>query len=440
MATTHLGPRANLTPPRTRWLDIWLAGIVVLYLGVSSFALTAFGLQYGGTGGAAWEKIHPATLLAGLLVMLVAVLKRNPLTAFAAVLAARPTIVAYVCGIGLLIGHAIFVAGVPFTTFIDTFLAAAVVFLLLRDVDAHLRRNLALLVHVMVLANALLGIAEFSFGFRLTPLDIGMEVLESEWRSSALFGHPLSNALLTGSYIVLLMSGGARDLPVWIRPLAFLVAAAAMIVFGGRAATLFVLVFLAWYVARQAVSVLSGQPFNQHLVLVGLLGLPLLAGLVLMLAGAGFFERFLERFIDDQGSAATRVEMFALFRYFSWNDLLFGPDHAYLQTLMRHYGLDYGIESFWVSMILTHGILVSGLFFIVLGLFCFEVLRARPAGLSVMIYFFAVATASLSLSAKTTGFAVLIMMILLLLPGNVIDERVARPRLGRIWRPRLDVA
>lgn len=408
----------RLTPPGGALFSAALAAMTLVFLIISPFALIEFGWQYGESGGSALEKIHPATLLTAFLVLLVAVTQGNPLVALGEALASHPRIAAYLVAVILLMAHALFVVGLPFTVFIDTFIGPALVFLLMLDLDETRRRQLALLVHVLFFANTIIGIAEFGLGFRLTPLHIEGELLEEEWRSSALMGHPLSNAMLTGSYMVLLLSGGARDLPVWLKPVLFLVAGAGMVVFGGRAATGLVLLFVIWHVVQRAFAVLSGAHFDPRLVLAGLVGVPILLGAVLVLADAGFFDRFVSRLFDDHGSAGTRLAMFELFGHLSWTSLLFGPDHAHIASLMRHYGLDYGIESFWISMILSHGIIASVVFFLALLLFCLEVVRARPRALAVIIYFFAVASASLSLSAKTPSFSVLILMILLLLPGS----------------------
>jgi hypothetical protein len=89
------------------------------------------------------------------------------------------------------------------------------------------------------------------------------------------------------------------------------------------------------------------------------------------------------------------------------------------------------------------------MFFGGLLLFCIEVVKSRPACLSVMLYFFAVASASLSLSAKTQGFSMLIVMILVLLPqvrrGSVATAgshpQDPHPQANqRAGRPRLQVA
>jgi hypothetical protein len=433
-----------LTPPSGPLFGGLLALLIILFIAISPYLLIESGWNYGETGGSPLEKIHPATLLAAFLVLLTGCTSANPLVPLVNAFAAHPNIVFYLVTVALIMMHALLVVGLPFTVFIDTFIGPVLVFLLLADIDESRRRRLAWLVHGLFLANALLGLAEFGFGFRLTPLHVEGETLEEEWRASAFIGHPLSNAMLTGSYMVLLLSGGARDLPTCLKPVLFLIAGAGMVVFGGRAATALIVLFMAWHVVRRAFEVLSGKPFDPTLVLIGLIGLPVLAGGILILADFGFFDRFLSRFVDDQGSAGTRVEMFALFAHLSWAEILLGPNADFIHAMMRHYGLDYGIESFWVSVVLSHGLIVACVFFFGLFLFCLDVARARPAALSVMLYFFAVASASLSLSAKTQGFAVLIVMIMVLLPpiptGRSVRGQIGAEGNQQAGRGRLQVA
>ncbi len=405
----------SLVPPSGGLFNAALGLMVVLLLTISALALTQLGWQYGETGGSALEKMHPGTLVAFGLLVMSALVRGNPMRAFGEALAAHPIVALYLLAVGLLMMHAIFIAGTPFTMFIDTFILPAVVFLLLRDIDDKRGRTLALLIHALFFLNALIGIAEFAGGFRLTALYIEGQVLEDEWRSSALLGHPLSNAMLTGTYMAVLLTGGMKDLPQWVRPIVFLMSAAGMVVFGGRAASAFIVLLIVMVGIGRFVNVLRGARFDPRMVLAGLIGVPILIGLIMTLGEAGFFEKFITRLTDDEGSASTRVEMFALFKHISWPDLIFGPDAAQIQTLMRHYGLDYGIESFWINMILSHGLIASCMFFPALLLFCWEVFKAAPGSLAAIVYFFAVASASLSLSAKTPSLAILVMIVLVLL-------------------------
>ncbi len=399
MRATALEP----TVPRPGRLNgLALAALALLMLALSPPALELMGWQYGETGGSALEKIHPATLLAALLLFAAAASRGNALTSLLETLEAHPGVVVYLAGIGLLIFDALYVVNLPFTTFIDTFLAPALVFLLLLELPERRGHTLALLIHAFFIANALIGIAEFAVGFRITPI-VAEGITLDEWRSSALLGHPLANAMLTGCYMIMLVAGGARDLPYWLRPVAFAISAVGMIVFGGRAATGFLLLFLAAGAVKRLFALLAGAKLDTRAVLFTLVALPLAALVVLALADAGFFDQFLGRFIDDEGSASTRIEMFELFRHVSWPDLLFGPDHNHIVTLMAIYGLEFGIECFWISMIFSHGVIVAGIFFVCLFCFCLEVMRRCGPGAAIsFLYFFAVASTSLSLSAKSS--------------------------------------
>ncbi len=405
----------SLSPPRGALFGIALAAIIVLLLTLSGLALTELGWNYGEAGGRALEKMHPGTLVAAAVLLLSAAMRGNPLTAFIRTLEAHPGIIVYFAGIAMLMAHAVFVAGLPFTVFIDTFVLPAIMFLLLRDISEERRQRLAWLVHALFAINAVLGIAEFTLGFRLTPLYVEGEVLEAEWRSSALLGHPLANAILTGCYIILLVKGGARDLPAMLRPVVFTLAAIGMVVFGGRAATALMLVAMAGIGLARATQILRGARFESRSLLIGLLMVPVVAVAIIALQQSGFFDQFLARIVDDEGSASTRVEMFELFKYLNWYDFLFGPDPRQIATLMAQYGLLYGIESFWVAMMLLHGLVVSFLFFGALFLFCREVvISAGPAAFAVFLYFFAVASTSVSLSAKSPVFAIMVMLTFLL--------------------------
>ena len=236
------GHSASLSPPDGTVFGCALALIIVSLLTISGLALTELGWNYGEAGGSALEKMHPGTLLAVATLLMAAAARGNPLTAFLAAFEGQPGIIVYFAGILVLMAHAAFVAGLPFTVFIDTFVLPAIIFLLFQDMPEERRRRLALLVHALFAINAMLGLAEFLLVFRMTPLYVEGEVLEAEWRSSAMLGHPLANAILTGCYMLMLIKGGARDLPAVLRPVAFVLAATGMVVFGGRAATAFVIV------------------------------------------------------------------------------------------------------------------------------------------------------------------------------------------------------
>jgi hypothetical protein len=259
----------------------------------------------------------------------------------------------------------------------------------------------------------------------LTPLVINGEVLEYETRATALLGHPLANAMVMGSYLLALAVGGGRDLPVFMRPLAFLVGAASMAVFGGRAATALLIAFLVLVASLGLLKVTRGRPFDTRNVLAGLVVVPLVALISIGLYDLGFFGTFLDRVADDAGSAETRVVMFDLFRHQNGHDLIFMPDPEILATWARLYGTELGIESFVIQYILTYGIIATAVFLPALFAFSWDVARhVRPGGGFVIVYFFIVATTSVGLSAKSPAFTILVLIVMVLMRKARSDEAV----------------
>lgn len=428
MTRTHPPLNAHF-PPDGRIPGLGLALVAIIFVIISPLALVSFGFNYDDAGGNPLEKVHPGTILAFGVLGISALYVRNPLTGLLNALVAYPGTLVFLIMIGLLIVHSIRVVGLPFTFFFDTFLAPVVVFYLFKDLRDQRARRFALLFHSLIMVNSIVGLIEFATGARITPLVASGLVIEDDWRSTALLGHPLANASLTGAYILTLALGAARDLP---RPFAiggFVIASAGMVVFGGRASSVLLLVMLLGLGAVRAAAIARGARFDTRTIIFALLAIPLVSLVVITLAEAGFFDLFVERFLDDRGSASTRVEMFELFQHIPLSELLLAPDAAQLSTLRTTYGLDFGIESFWVSFVLSYGIIPGLAFFSGLYLFCRDIVRVtRPGSIWVLVFFFAVASTSVSLSAKTPLFAILVLMLLVLMrrqPGEVLSEPVA---------------
>ncbi len=403
-------------PADGRLIGLGLALVAIVFVAISPLALVALGLNYDETGGSPLEKVHPATMLSVAVLCLAALYVRNPLIGLTSALIAYPGSAFFLFMIGVLIVHSIRVVGLPFTFFFDTFLAPVLVFFLFKDMREGRARRFVWLFHTLMMTNAVVGILEFATGLRITPLVASGLVIEDDWRSTALLGHPLANASLTGAYILALALGAARELPRALAVAGFVIASAGMVVFGGRASSVILLVMLAALGVSRAAEFAKGKRFRTRAIISALVAIPILSLCLGALAEAGFFDQFIERFFDDQGSADTRVEMFELFKHISWSELLLAPDPQQLATLRTIYGLDFGIESFIVSFVLSYGIIPGIAFFAGLFMFCRDVVRSlRPGATWVLLFFFAVASTSVSLSAKTPLLAVLILMLLVLM-------------------------
>jgi hypothetical protein len=274
---------------------------------------------------------------------------------------------------------------------------------------------LAALLHAIFAANALLALVELATKWQLTPLVLD-GVLIDDPRSTALFGHPLENASTTGLYIIALAVGGGRDLPRPLRLAQMGLQLAAMIPFGGRAASVALLAVLAILLARQVAHALAGARFRPGDAALVVILVPLLVAGAIIAYDQGFFDILLARFVEDNGSARTRLTMFTMFQHFPWSDLLFGPDQKLLRSLMWTEGTEYGIESFPLALMLTYGIVPTLLLLAGLAVFLVDiVLRTRGRAAWPVLFFLAVAVTSLSIGAKTLGLGQLVALCLILL-------------------------
>jgi hypothetical protein len=395
---------------------------VLVCLGVSNMMLARLGVPYEVPGGSALSKIHPATYLAAAAFGLLALRRVDPVALARDLARHHPGALALAAALALVQAQSA-VVGLPSTMALDTLLLPILFLVLLTRIGPGAARVLAISVHAVIAANAALGLYEFATGLRLNPLVAAGVPLTGDWRSSALLGHPLANAVTTGAYVLVQMGGGGRDLPRPLRALALALQLPALAVFGGRAALLLLAVFAVATLGRGLVRTGGGKRFPPAAVAIAALALPALGGAVALLLDAGFFDRFAERFLDDAGSAETRLGMFGLLAQIPTRELVFGPDAERVATLMRVEGLEFGIESFPIAYLAFYGLLVATPLLLALGLFARDLLRAaRPGAGPALLFFFAVAATSSSLSGKTTLLGVFVVLLLLLLR----DERAER--------------
>ena len=228
---------------------------------------------------------------------------------------------------------------------------------------------------MLLFVNALLAFYEVFSGFRLTPLVVNGELLD-EPRATALLGHPLSNAMAAGCYVTVLALGGAKDLPRLLRTPLFFVALASLVPFGGRAATATCLLTLVMIGAGVGARILLGKSFNKDNLLAVLFMFPVCAIGLVTAFELGWLDTLLDRLVDDEGSAGTRIVMFELFNHFSFSELFWGANPQELATWVRLYGLEYGIESFLVAFILHYGIFTAIVFMPNFFYFLYLVVRA----------------------------------------------------------------
>jgi hypothetical protein len=422
------------------------AAVVVLFT-LSPIFLEAHGYAYETSGGSAITKVHPATIIAIMALALRFLASSRPLRTAWRVTTRDRCVVLYVVVCACLNVFAVVVAKVPFTPLIDTFLSPLIFLLLLRDLDEKFLRVLALVLAAILIVNACIALAELLSGWRLVTIPVPEGItsdptradghfdwraqLLQEWRATALLGHPLQNGVIVGSFILCLASAGSRWLPDILRFPMLLLQIVSLFAFGARASLVLSLA-LAAMIGTFRLAVMAVERRKPDLCVLALICFvaPLAIAAVAYAWDHGFFDRTIERFIDDSGSASTRLTMFEMFKPLSWNDLFFGPNQQDIATWQRILGLEFGIESSWIGLILTYGIFMGLMLMAGLVLFSLSLVRAAGRGAAlVLVFYFVIVSSAATLSVKTTTLAMVTILILLFLRR---DER--RSKLPQLFR------
>ena len=413
----YIGASQSRTPGLDKAIAVFATVFTLFVVALSPFSLNALGWNYDGNGGSGPTRFHPATYTAFILLLLLGLREGNPFANLISAFGRDLCLTLFLLVWAMMMYHGIVNQSLPAATLIDTFLLPMLLLVIYRQLDEPLLQRMRILVHCAFALNSLIGIGEFLSGLRLTPYIAGGILITDDWRSTALLGHPLGNALMTGSYTALLLIGAAPGLKGPLRLGIIGLQFMGMVAFGGRASLVLLVLFGLYAAARAFLRFLAGAQIRLiHLTLIACI-LPVILGALAGLIELGFFDKFILRFVEDKGSAQARIVMFELFRGFTLPEILLGPQQAHLSYLVRVHGLEFGIESLWVAFALYYGVLPSVLFFAGLFLFILSVMsecQARVA--SVFLYFFAINTTFLGIGGKTITFASLILVMMLLAP------------------------
>ena len=215
----------------------WLTTIaVVVSFCVSPMMLSAFGVNYDTPGGNPLLKLHPANWLFGMALLGNVVSKSDPVRYVSGLPQGLPRRLLLLADGRFTVAFATLVQHTPVMPLIDTFFAAVAMLVLYDDLDETMRVRLRWLAHLILFANASIGIVEFLTQTRLTPFVVaGVPVLH-DYRSTALFGHPLVNAGTTAGYVLMLFFGGHPAGRPFLKAALMSVQLAALVAFGGRTA------------------------------------------------------------------------------------------------------------------------------------------------------------------------------------------------------------
>lgn len=286
---------------------------------------------------------------------------------------------------------------------IDSYVAAAAAGLVLFMLPLQMRRAAGHVVLVILMASALIGIGEVATGTRFLPYDVG----ELDFRPTGLMGHPLNQGLMLAAGIGFLVASRLRLSIKLLGATLLLVGVAAA---GARTATIMaaIAIFACLMLTRWQ-NVDAARQASMKLMVLAFAAIATLPAIGLLI-GAGFLDRFEGGLIDE--SAMARLDVYRVFEYVSWRDIIAGTDIAIIQNIVEtRLDLLY-IES--TPVILTFQLGLPGaIFFTGLVVYLFAHLlrlNGRAATIGTAI-FFVVALSNNHLSTKMATVTMVVVML-----------------------------
>jgi hypothetical protein len=402
-----------------RWATRIFTIAAILLFCVSPMALGVIGFNYDGAGGAMWQKLHPATYAAALAFALDIASKPAPM-AFIKELPARfPGAALFFISWVLTIVYAVLVQHLPVTSLIETYFIALIALLIADDLGPETHLFLRRFIHVVLFANAVIGVIEFVTHWRLFPYVLSGEELTYDYRSTALLGHPLLNAGITGAYALCLFLGADKSLPPLARVIMICVQILGLAAFGGRTSMLMCGLIMGGVLVKDFALILLGKRFDLGRLLGTIFFVPVIIGGAAYAIYAGIFDDLIARFVDDNGSAEARVTMMRMFDAFDLTDLLLGPSPEAVTSTQRSLGIAVAIENTWIALMFAYGIIMSSLFIIGLLALFWEIWRRSARGATLLLVFFIVVISSaVGLASKTMKLNQFTLVMLFVFPGE----------------------
>ncbi|MFZ1109183.1 MAG: VpsF family polysaccharide biosynthesis protein [Rhodomicrobium sp.] len=401
--------------------------------------LSELGIEYVTTSGSAWEKLHPSSYLIVLGFGLWALEAGRQQKALLQVLTGQPAAFLLLSASFLFLIYNAVVVGEQFSVIIESFIAPTLLLYVVRETSDNQKRLLAACIHVLFIINSTIGIYEFVTGAALIPpqlvdyVNTGAEIDMSEWEVSrvcALWSHPLTATLATGAYLLANFVMPASSPFPLLRGIGVSVSLVALPGFGGRFSILLFTLFSAYLGIRWALTFLATNRAPRVGDWIGLAAILIAAAAVAIGNDAGYFDKFIDRLYDDNGSASTRSAAVDILFGTDTLELLFGDINGKLMARMESAGTVYGVEIFWIAFLLHYGLLISLVVFP--ALLCFIIQTGRDlgfAGVFVSSYFIMSQSGAIGLCAKTTLFSCVVLICYILLPRRQALAQ-ARPATG----------
>lgn len=287
--------------------------------------------------------------------------------------------------------------------------------------DTKLWRTIVRLIFYAFLLEIGLAIIERVLTQNILGWNIGNEVIfiggennVGEFRSTALYGHPLYNALMVSSMMAFILISQLKEkykYPLW--GLGYV----AILCFNTRGSIVGNALLLLLYIGHslflnKGMSVKS----RKYLILASIIFSSIVAILFLYF---GYGNRLLEMGLFDDSSAQVRIDIWSIFDYVNFEELLWGMSHNDISILMYRGGL-YASENFWIDQVFRLGLVFFTAYWFTFFAFVNKLYKGYTLFEKVFTLgaFVLIASTNNSLSSNYLALLFFLLLIVIFNPNN----------------------
>lgn len=398
-----------------------MAIYVILMFFVSANVLDTIGYDYSSIDGSPIMKIHIATyfLVALFGLFIISYPQKSDLLRY--YLATKLGTIYFFLACTFALINIVLEGRNGFGMYFDTDLNLFLCCMLLPFVTPANMTRLERFLHWFFALNAVYAMFDLATGIKFFPLIAyspdGLTTIES--RAAGFLSHPLHAATITAVYIVSLLTGAGRELRPNLRNPMIVLQMGGLLAFGGRTAFVLMLLILSLTLLWKSVRFFSGMRISHRSVVVAAASIPVGITALASLAAMGAFDQLLERFVEDGGSARSRVLMVPLIMSFNWGDLLWGASTDYVRSQIYSFGLEWGVENPFLQIGVFQGVVIALLIMIGFVLLLYDVYkRLSPLAIFPILIFVGLCSTFGSFSQRFSAFAIFIVVISALFRRN----------------------
>lgn len=374
--------------------------VVLLFLGGDN-VLEKLGYPHGDFSTSSFYRLHPLTYYAGGLFLFFLLVGQIRISDMIGRMKGelRLLVICIFCLAYLKVSGILS----AFSFVLDALCLPAILSILLKVTDKKLLSQFRIFIYFIFYFNSIIAIFEKVTSRFL----IGSEIAGFDYfRSTAMYGHPLNNALITSVLAVILFYHSKNN---WSRIGVLVLSTLALMSFGSRGALMGL--FLSIFLNIALNIVMPNLRQNKYSRINGGFIYMILLGLILFtfLNFTNLGDRIVAASHIDN-SALARVESFEVLHGMEIKDLMWGEGNKEIEYLQHINNVEI-IENFWIVWLLKFGLPLTLILSISLISFLYSVMESIKIDLKLIFLFalFFVASTNNSLSSNTLVISIFVL-------------------------------